>query len=106
MSNPICYQTQLEGSNLRQIWARAEAKGRSPRRAHIASTPLVLGTSSPLVRVIAIRIARAMALNADSALSVNFSLDRHMKDVIRSHVVIVLPSNEVNMHRHSGSEGE
>lgn len=74
------------------------------RGIYKARTPLVLGTSSPPVRVIAIRIARARALNAASALLVS----QFREDLIShdSHVVIVVTSNVVNVKCDTSGEGE
>jgi hypothetical protein len=60
-----------------------------------ARTPLVLGTSSPPVRVMAIRIARARALNAASALYVSdlvpLSLERDV------HVMVVVSPDVIDV---------
>lgn len=75
-----------------------------------ARTPLVLGTSSPPVLLIAIRIARASALNADSALTSQtlacypffFSLVKQAS----SHVVVVFSSDRVNVKGYTGGKGK
>jgi hypothetical protein len=60
-----------------------------------ARTPLVLGTSSPPVRVMAIRIARARALNAASALNVSYFLCG--VDGRDLHVMVVVSPDMVNV---------
>jgi hypothetical protein len=47
--------------------------------------------------VIAIRIAKASALNADSALS-------EQGQASSSHVVVIVPLDEINMEGHAGLE--
>lgn len=56
----------------------------STLKMHIytARTPFVLGTSSPPVRVTAIRIARARALKADSALRLSMATLRNAQTAI------------------------
>jgi len=61
----------------------------------------VLGTSSPPVRVMAIRIANAIALKADSALIASVSFGDIKPVESDSHVMIVFSSDEVDVQCHS-----
>lgn len=67
----------------------------------MASTPFVLGTSSPPVRVMAIRIARASALKADSALA--YQRAEEGQDV---HVMVVVASDQVDVEGDARFKGK
>ena len=68
----------------------------------------MLGTSSPPVRSIAWRIARANALNAASALTVEIvhqylAPQQTNRDTL---VMVVLPAEHVDVQCHAGGDGE
>lgn len=62
----------------------------------------MLGTSLPPVRVIAILMARASALNAASALIRKCDVAEHWLGYV--HVMVVLTVDEVNVEGDTGSE--
>jgi hypothetical protein len=68
---------------------------------YMARTPFVLGTSSPPVCVIAMRIANARALKADSALGISAQ-----HGMLGSHVMIVLASYIVDVKGDTSSKCE
>lgn len=65
----------------------------------------MLGTSSPPVRVMAMRMARASALKAASALGHQYSPSNNDSSM-NSHVMIVLAPDVVNVQRHASGKCE
>lgn len=69
------------------------------------STPFVLGTSSPPVLSMAWRMASARALKADSELA-RLRTGKGIVGMLRSPVMVVLPSEDVYMQRNPGCDGK